>query len=412
MRSRSITIYSLEDLNRQNKQAKATFERIEEDTLSSKSTYASCVSSSHNNSLFHQDREDEEGEEGEEEENERIVIDDLSLLNSIYHSEHRLLNNDLTSIEVKVVCKCLKNSISTNTPLFYKRSKHKQFQTINSLKDIEIKRFLQLLFKAESASKTQNNSVQNYLYQNLEGEQEIKLLISSNSEIEKSKIVSQLLSHNEDTNPKKRNEEQRENSKDKGNDHNDDDDEDDGLGAKISKPISPLTITKKRLIYQNKAIDLEIFDTQLNFYKQKTSTIYYKIAKVFLVIVDNEKCNTPLAFTQIIHRQYEQHASSNRKLIILDVNSNPEQKNIELYCKQQGLIYIRLDKNYSHLPEALINFIFLFTNQKQKKEDAIDWTDSDCLKSGIDYNIEEAFNEAAPKKNNKRAMSLFYPNFS
>ena len=151
----------------------------------------------------------------------------------------------------------------------------------------------------------------------------------------------------------------------------------------------PFSIHSNQVIVENKLVKLRLFDV-CNF--SEVLPVYAVLSQVLIFLFsggDEEKCVELL-------KTYTQNSSYSNKLIIV-IESDPFTDEIKNFCQNNFIKY------YDHIPNPkniLHNVLFLKKQLRIKnKNTEVTQNEIDALKQGMDYHIDESFEEHYKEKN-------------
>ena len=220
-------------------------------------------------------------DDDDEEDNLGVDLNEEDLIRDSEDSLIKKENNEEKGIEI--LCNYLKNSITEQSKgkisnnsetIFYNNKKCIRALSGNAIYDLNIRDLVDK-FLAENeneytkTSEGNNNSLRDYIFQNIESDSNLKIMIMSNNKSTKNSFINKFF------------ESQNKNEKNK----NEIFDE-------------PFEIRKKQIKLFSKNISLQIFDTSDEFHKNSISYVYYKTVSAFFIFIEasNHKVKNYLDF--------------------------------------------------------------------------------------------------------------------
>ena len=282
-------------------------------------------------------------DEDEEDYFEKNNYDENDILRG---SEEDLINKDNNEEKgIEILCCYLKNSINelmseTNKKnkdcIFYKNNKSLKALSGNAIYDINIRDLVDNLLTENDneymkSNEGNNNSLRDYIFQNIESDNTLKIMFMSNNKSTKNTLIKKLFILN-DTNE---------------NDYSLDE---------------PFEIRKKQIKLFNKNIALQIYDTSDEFHKNKTSTIYYEKISAFFIFIEASNHNA-INYLHFIYEKINKYII-NKTCIIFGVNMlfNEDRTidgdNLRDYANENNSMFIPLKINDFDLKNNVIKNIF------------------------------------------------------
>ena len=195
----------------------------------------------------------------------------------IKESEEDINKNDNNEEKgLEILCYYLKNSvteqskgkISNNSErIFYNDKNCVGALSVNAIYDLNIIDLVDNILadndnEYSKPKEGNNNSLRDYILQNIESDSNLKIMIMSNNKSTKNSFINKFF---EDKNNIEKNKEE------------------------ITD--DPFEIRKKQVKLFNKNITLQIFDTSDEFHKNSISTIYYKTVNAFFIFIESSSHN-------------------------------------------------------------------------------------------------------------------------
>ena len=262
-------------------------------------------------------------------------------------------NNEEKGLEI--LCYYLKNSVteqskgkifSNSETIFYK-NKNITALSGNAIYDLNIRDLVDNLLTENDNEYTKsnegnNNSLRDYILQNIESDKNIKIMIMSNNKSTKNSFINKFfdIKNNADKNKNK--------NKDEISDE-------------------PFEIRKKQIKLFNKNITLQIFDTSDEFHKNPISNIYYKTVSSFFIFIEASNHNVK-KYLEFIFEKLNKHIN-NKTCVIFGVNMlfkedcTIDGDNLREYASEKNMMFIPIKINDFDFKNSLIinlfNLIFI-----------------------------------------------------
>ena len=294
--------------------------------------------------------DDDEELLGVDYENEDIIKDEEDI---IIKKE----NSDEKGIEVLVTY--LKNTISyelknmdfKGNTLIFNKNKNIMSMSGNAIDDLNIPELIDNILAENDneyikPTEGNNNSLRDYIFQNIESDSTLKIMVMSNNKNTKKSFMNKFfeikkdLKKNDNINEIKENE-------------NDDIDLDE-----------PLEIRKKQIKLFNKTVSLQIFDTSDEFHQKSNtiSDIYYQKVSSFFIFIESSNHNTK-KYLDFIFEKINKYIN-NKTVVIFGVNMlfkkdcTIDGDNLREYSNEKDVLYIPININNFDLKNCIINNLF------------------------------------------------------
>ena len=257
-------------------------------------------------------------------------------------------NNEEKGLEI--LCYYLKNSVteqskgkifSNSETIFYK-NKNITALSGNAIYDLNIRDLVDNLLTENDNEYTKsnegnNNSLRDYILQNIESDKNIKIMIMSNNKSTKNSFINKFfdIKNNADKNKNK--------NKDEISDE-------------------PFEIRKKQIKLFNKNITLQIFDTSDEFHKNPISNIYYKTVSSFFIFIEASNHNVK-KYLEFIFEKLNKHIN-NKTCVIFGVNMlfkedcTIDGDNLREYASEKNMMFIPIKINDFDFKNSLIINLF------------------------------------------------------
>jgi len=266
-------------------------------------------------------------------------------------------NSDEKGIEVLVTY--LKNTISDElknmnfkgNTLIFNKNKNIMSMSGNAIDDLNIRELVDNILAENDneyikSTEGNNNSLRDYILQNIESDSTLKIMVMSNNKNTKNSFMNKFfeikkdLKKNNDMNEIKENE-------------IDDIDLDE-----------PLDIRKKQIKLFNKTVSLQIFDTSDEFHQKSNSItdIYYQKVSAFFIFIESTNHNTK-KYLDFIFEKINKYIN-NKTVVIFGVNMlfkkdcNIDGDNLKDYSNERDVLYIPININNFDMKNCIINNLF------------------------------------------------------
>ena len=266
-------------------------------------------------------------------------------------------NSDEKGIEVLVTY--LKNTISyelknmdfKGNTLIFNKNKNIMSMSGNAIDDLNIPELIDNILAENDneyikPTEGNNNSLRDYIFQNIESDSTLKIMVMSNNKNTKKSFMNKFfeikkdLKKNDNINEIKENE-------------NDEIDLDE-----------PLEIRKKQIKLFNKTVSLQIFDTSDEFHQKSNtiSDIYYQKVSAFFIFIESSNHNTK-KYLDFIFEKINKYIN-NKTVVIFGVNMlfkkdcTIDGDNLREYSNEKDALYIPININNFDLKNCIINNLF------------------------------------------------------
>ena len=253
-------------------------------------------------------------------------------------------NNDEKGIEILVtflkstIVGELKNMNSNCNTLIFNKNKNIKSMSNNAIYDLNIWELIDniLLENNNEYIKSQegnNNSLRDFIFQNIESDSILKIMIMSNSKNTKRSFINKFFEIKSD------------------NFENEELDE-------------PFEIRKKQIKLFNKNISLQIFDTSDEFhnYSNLISSVYYQIVSAFFIFIESSSHNVK-KYLDFIFEKISKYIK-NKTVVIFGINMLFKKEctidgdNLKEYSKEKDALYIPININNFDMKNSVINNLF------------------------------------------------------
>ena len=279
-------------------------------------------------------------------ETEQKMNQQLHHVNECYRT-----NGTMGQVEgcIELVCSCIKEALYDDKILFNNSFTYIRSYSVNCINELRFRDLINNMikdtdyFRASINSNLSANSIcsvkesiRDILFQNIEIEGKIKVLVCSNNNTIKNKYLSNFL---------------------------DDDIPDDY----ISKGLE---IRQRNVNLMSKKISVEFFDTEEYFFTQNSSEVYFKIANSFFVFCDLKTKNV-IEYVKDKSNKYSKYLPE-KKMIVIEVNAEATNRQthneLKFLCLDKGIILIPIKNEYDFdIKYHKINSLFKILLIKKKK---------------------------------------------
>jgi hypothetical protein len=256
-------------------------------------------------------------------------------------------NNEEKGIEI--LCYYLKNSVigesknmNNNNEIIFNKNKNIRTMSGNAIYDLNIRDLVDNILAENDNEYTKsndgnNNSLRDYIFQNIESDCTLKIMVMSNNKPTKNSFINKFFGINNDKDKNKKIEKE----------------------EIISEPFE---IRKKQIKLFNKNISLKIFDTTDEFHKNNISTIYYKTVSAFFIFIESSNHNVK-TYLDFIYEKINNY-TINKTVVIFGINMLFKEDctidglNLRQYSKEKDYLYIPININNFELKNTLILNLF------------------------------------------------------
>ena len=280
----------------------------------------------------------------------------------ILKGEESLIKNQNQNSEEKgleMLCFYLKNSVKemskgkSGESIFFNNKNRNVVNALsgNAIYDLNIRDLVDNILTENDNEYTKNNegnnnSLKDFIFQNIESDNNLKIMIMSNNDSTKNSFIETFFGIKKTKSLK-----DDKNSDNENNIEDPDDDED-----------MPFDMKKKIIKLFNKNITLHIFDTSDEFHKNSFSCEYYKKVSAFFIFIEASKYNTR-AYLDFITEKLSKYIL-NKTCVIFGVNMlfkedcTIEGNNLREYASEKNLMFIPIKINEFNLKNDLISNLF------------------------------------------------------
>ena len=325
----------------------------------------------------------------------------------ILKGEESLIKNQNQNSEEKgleMLCFYLKNSVKemskgkSGESIFFNNKNKNVVNALsgNAIYDLNIRDLVDNILTENDneyikSNEGNNNSLKDFIFQNIESDNNLKIMIMSNNESTKNSFIETFFGI-------KKNKSLKDNENDNENRINDEDDEED--------EDMPFEMRKKFIKLFNKNITLHIFDTSDEFHKNPFSSQYYKQVSAFFIFIEASKNNSK-AYLDFITEKLNKYIL-NKTCVIFGINMlfkedcTIEGNNLREYASEKNLMYIPIKINDFNLKNDLISNLFKLILIKgidnKTSRDSIRKESRDKNLGGIQNKLTDKIKDSSQKK--------------
>ena len=325
----------------------------------------------------------------------------------ILKGEESLIKNQNQNSEEKgleMLCYYLKNSVKemskgkSGESIFFNNKNKNVVNALsgNAIYDLNIRDLVDNILTENDneyikSNEGNNNSLKDFIFQNIESDNNLKIMIMSNNESTKNSFIETFFGI-------KKNKSLRGDGNGNENRINDEDDEED--------EDMPFEMRKKFIKLFNKNITLHIFDTSDEFHKNPFSSQYYKQVSAFFIFIEASKNNSK-AYLDFITEKLNKYIL-NKTCVIFGINMlfkedcTIEGNNLREYASEKNLMYIPIKINDFNLKNDLISNLFKLILIKgidnKTSRDSIRKESRDKNLGGIQNKLTDKIKDSSQKK--------------
>ena len=372
-----------------NKEIKETIKEEEEENLDSQRT---SKLSFHLNNLENDDDDESDLGAYNNEDDEELIRNEFD------KEDWNIKKGKIEEAGIDILVNFLKTSISSqlkNTSLngstiIFNKNKNIMSMSGNAIYDINIRELIDNILAENDneyikPTEGNNNSLKDYIFQNIESDSTLKIMVMSNNKSTKYSFMNIFF------------ERKKENEINENNGTNDD------------YLDEPFEIRKKQIKLFNKNISLKIFDTSDEFHKSSSliSSIYYKSVSAFFIFIESSNRNVK-NYLEFIFEKIDKYII-NRTVVIFGVNMlykkdcTIEGVNLREYANEKDILFIPINLNNFDLKNKIINnllnLILIKRIDNKKNENSKRKSSKDKKLRGYKYNLTNKINDELNNKN-------------
>ena len=265
--------------------------------------------------------------------------DDEELLGIQYENEeinNRKERNEEKGIDILVnflkssVVSESKNMDLNGNTIIFNRNKNIMSMSGNAIYDLNIRELIDNILAENDneyikSNEGNNNSLKDYIFQNIESDSTLKIMVMSNNKSTKNSFMNKFFELDEDS---------------------------------IDEPLE---IRKKQIKLFNKNISLKIFDTLDEFHKSSKfiTSIYYKEVSAFFIFIESSNHNVKIYLDNIFEKISKYVI--NRTIVIFGVNMLYKKDctidgyNLRDFTNEKDILFIPINLNNFDLKNKIIN---------------------------------------------------------
>ena len=265
----------------------------------------------------------------------------------IKHSEDTIIKKDNNEEKgIEMLCYYLKNTVSgysknkDNNEIIFNRNRNIRTLSGNAIYDLNIRELVDNILAENDNEYTKsnegnNNSLRDYIFQNIESDCTLKIMVMSNNKSTKNSFINKFFGINNDKSKKT--------------------ETDELIGE-------PFEIRKKQIKLFNKNITLQIFDTSDEFHKNKISSVYYKTVSTFFIFIESSNHNVK-SYLDFIYEKIHKHII-NKTVVIFGINMlfkedcTIDGDNLREYATDKDFLFIPISINNFDLKNSIIINLF------------------------------------------------------
>ena len=279
----------------------------------------------------------------EDEDNLGQIYEDDEIL----RGEEGMIPNQKQNIEEKgleMLCLYLKNSVKEMSKdkscesIFFNNKNKNVMNALsgNAIYDLNIRDLVDNILtendnEYNKINEGNNNSLKDFIFQNIESDSTLKIMIMSNNKSTKNSFIESFFSIKK-------------------------------LKSEEDNYDSPFEIRKKQIKLFNKNISLQIFDTSDEFHKNSLSSVYYKTVSAFFIFIEASKNNSK-NYLDFIFEKIKKFIT-NKTCVIFGINMlfkedcTIEGNNLRDYANEKNVMFIPFKINEFNMKNNLIINLF------------------------------------------------------
>ena len=325
----------------------------------------------------------------------------------ILKGEESLIKNQNVNVEEKgidMLCYYLKNSVkemskgNNGESIFFNNKNKNVINALsgNAIYDVNIRDLVDNLLTENDneyikTNEGNNNSLKDFIFQNIQGDNNLKIMAMSNNESTKNSLIETFFGIKKNENKK----EKKENNNINMESEEDEDDEED----------KTVEIMKKQIKLFNKNITLKIFDTPEEYHKKPFSYIFYKEVSAFFIFIEASKNNSKKYLDFIVGKL--NNYILNKTCIIFGINMlfkedcTIEGLNLREYSSEKNFMYIPMkitDFNMkNNLIINLLKYILIKGIDHKTSKDSLRKGSKERKLGGIQNKLADKIKESSNK---------------
>jgi len=311
----------------------------------------------------------------------------------IRESEENIIKKDNNEEQgINILCYYLKNSVMNQSKdmnsneLIFNKTKNIRTLSGNAIYDLNIRDLVDNILAENDNEYTKsnegkNNSLRDYIFQNIESDCILKIMFMSNNKSTKRSFINKIFGINNDD----------KNNKNEKEEINDD----------------PFEIKKKQIKLFNKNITLQIFDTSDEFHKNNISNIYYKTVSAFFIFIESSNHNVK-TYLEFIMEKINKYII-NKTVVIFGINMlfkedcTIDGDNLREYSSEKDILFIPININNFDLKNTtiinLLNLILIKGIDHKINVNSMRKGSKEKKLGGFKNKLTNKINDSSNKKN-------------
>ena len=265
--------------------------------------------------------------------------EDEDFLGAEYENEENFIKKEnLEERGIKILVNFLKTSVMgdiknmdlNGNSLIFNKNKNLSSLSGNAIYDLTIRELVDNILAENDneyikSSEGNNNSLKDYIFQNIESDSNLKIMVMSNNKSTKNSFMNKLIKKN------------------------------------VIEEDEPFEIRKKQIKLFNKNICLQIFDTSDEFHKSSNiiSSVYYKEVSAFFIFIESSNHNIQ-SYLEFILEKINKYIN-NKTIVIFGVNMlfkkdcTIEGFNLREYANEKDILFIPINLSNFDIKNSIIN---------------------------------------------------------
>ena len=325
----------------------------------------------------------------------------------ILKGDESLIKNQSQNAEekgIEMLCLYLKNSVKEMSKgkggetIFFNNKNKNVVNSLsgNAIYDLNIRDLVDNILTENDneytkTTESNNNSLKDYIFQNIQSDNNLKIMIMSNNDSTKNSFIETFFNIKKSKSLK----ENKNSIEEKENSESDEEDLD-----------TPFEIRKKQIKLFNKNITLQIFDTSDEFHKNPISYVYYKTVSAFFIFIEASKNNTKI-YLDFITEKLNKYIL-NKTCVIFGINMlfkedcTIEGNNLREYASEKNIMYVPIKISEFNMKNNLIMNLFKFILIKgidnKTSRDSLRKRSGDKNLKGIKNKLENKIKDSSKKR--------------
>ena len=328
----------------------------------------------------------------DDDDEDNLGVQDYEDDDIIKESEDSLIKKDNNEDRgLEILCYYLKNSVTEqskgkkleNTETIFYKNKNLKALSGNAIYDFNIRDLVDNILtendnEYSKSNEGNNNSLRDYILQNIEGDKNLKIMVMSNNKSTKNSFINKFF---DKINNKEKNKEE--------------------------IMDEPFEIRKKQIKLFNKNITLQIFDTSDEFHKNSISYIYYKTVSSFFIFIEASNHNSK-KYLEFIYEKLNKY-TNNKTCVIFGVNMlfkddcTIDGYNLREYASEKNMMFIPIKINDFDLKNSLIinllNLILIKGIDNKMSKENLRKESKEKRLGGVKNKLTDKINDSTQKKN-------------